>query len=365
LPSLGENILNLSHMRQARERAVVDSVESARLKDLAPSGSNPGELRALTYVPPGLPPGAPLVVVLHGCAQSAAAYDYGSGWSTLAERHGFALLFPEQQRANNGSVCFNWFNREDVTAGHGEVLSIGQLTEQMIALHGIDRRRVFITGLSAGGAMVAAMLATSPELYAGGGIIAGLPFGAASGMMEALSAMHQPRSQPAAKWGDLVRAASPHEGPWPSVQIWHGTADDTVSFGNSDQLVAQWRDVLELPERPDLDETRDGAGHQAWLRAGHPVLERWTMPGMGHGTPIAVGGDDADRAVGSAGPYMLPGDIASTWHLARSWGLLTQASRPASAKPTAARPPIAPVLTAVPGPAALFETAMKAVGLLK
>ena len=365
MPSLGDNILNLNRLRQMRDSVVVNISESMRLKVIAPSGSNPGELRALTYVPLGLPPGAPLVVVLHGCAQNAAGYDYGSGWSTLAERHGFALLFPEQQRANNGSLCFNWFQREDITAGHGEVESIRQLTEQVVAAHGIDRHRVFITGLSAGGAMTGAMLATSPDLYAGGGIIAGLPYGAASNMMEAMSAMHQPTARSADAWGDLVRAATPHRGPRPSVQVWHGSADETVRVGNADQLVAQWRDVLDLPERPDLDETRDGAGHQAWLRAGRPALERWTVPGMGHGTPIRVGGDDADEAVGSAGPFMLAGDVASTWHLARSWGLLTQASRPAVAKSAAKLLDRAPVLSALPGPGVLLEKAMKATGLIK
>ena len=117
-----------------------------------------------------------------------------------------------------------------------------------------------------------------------------------------------------------------------------------------------------MPERPDAEETRDGAGHRTWLRGGHPALEQWTVPGMGHGTPIAPGAGDADRAVGSPGPYMLAGDIASTWHLARSWGLLTQASRPATATPRAAIPA---VLAAVPGPGALLEKAMKAAGLLK
>ena len=365
LPSLGENILNLNRLRQMRDSAMVNIAESMRLKVIAPSGSNPGELRALTYVPPGLPPGAPLVVVLHGCTQNAAGYDYGSGWSTLAERHGFALLFPEQQRANNGNLCFNWFNREDVTAGHGEVESIRQLTEQVIAAHGIDRRRVFITGLSAGGAMTAAMLATAPDLYAGGGIIAGLPYGAASNMMEAMSAMHQPRARSASAWGGLVRAATPFRGPWPAVQVWQGSADETVSAANADQLTAQWRDVLGLPERPDVTETRDGAQHLVWLRGTHPVLDVWTVPGMGHGTPIVVGGDDADVSVGAAGAFMLAGAVASTWHLARSWGLLTQAPRPVSAKPAAKRAAIAPALAAVPGPGALLQKAMKAAGLIE
>src|ERR1700712_3848989 len=83
--------------------------DDGRLEEVAEFGDNPGALRMLRYVPPGLPPGAPLVVVLHGCTQTASGYDRGTGWSVLAQRHGFAVLFPEQARANNHNTCFNWF----------------------------------------------------------------------------------------------------------------------------------------------------------------------------------------------------------------------------------------------------------------
>ena len=117
-----------------------------------------------------------LVVVLHGCGQTAAAYDFGTGWSTLAKRYGFALLMPEQQGANNANTCFNWFNPGDVARGRGEAASIRQMVARMVADHKIDPRRIYVTGLSAGGAMTSVMLATYPEVFAGGAIIAGLPY---------------------------------------------------------------------------------------------------------------------------------------------------------------------------------------------
>jgi poly(hydroxyalkanoate) depolymerase family esterase len=116
-----------------------------------------------------------LVVALHGCTQTAADYDHGSGWTRLADRYGFAVLFPEQQRANNPNNCFNWFLPSDTRRSHGEAFSIRQMIERVITDHGVDRRRVFVVGLSAGGAMTSAMLATYPDLFAGGAIIAGLP----------------------------------------------------------------------------------------------------------------------------------------------------------------------------------------------
>ena len=334
--------------------------EPLRLKLVAVKGLNPGDLRMLTYVPPGLPPGAPLVVALHGCTQNAAAYDHGAGWSTLAERHGFAVLFPEQQRGNNPNLCFNWFSAGDITGGQGEAESIRTMIVQMIEADGLDARRVFITGLSAGGAMTAVMLATSPELFAGGAIIAGMPYGSAGSIPEAMSAMSQARRRSAREWGERVRAASAHAGPFPAVQVWQGSTDSTVNPGNADELVRQWGDVHGLPAAPMVDEQIDGARHQAWNGAdGRPLLESWTVPGLGHGTPIATDGPDADHVVGTPGPHMLEASISSTWHLARSWGLLTQPARPrAAASPRPAAP-------AKVGPAAIVDRALRAAGLLK
>src|SRR3954454_7877039 len=192
------------------------------LTELTGFGSNPGGLRMFTYVPKNLGHAPGLVVVLHGCTQSATSYDLGAGWSALAERHGFVLLLPEQTTANNPKTCFNWFLPEDTQRDRGEALSIRQMIEKTIGAHGIDRRRVYIPGLSAGGAMTAAMLATYPEVFAAGAIIAGLPYGTAANVSEAFESMFQGRQRSAKDWGDAVRGTSKHGGPWPRVSIWHG-----------------------------------------------------------------------------------------------------------------------------------------------
>ena len=152
----------------------------AETRQVAGFAPNPGDLLMFEYVPDGLPPGSPLVVALHGCTQSAKEFGDDSGWAGLAERYRFALLLPEQQEANNEDLCFDWFRDEDNRRDRGEAASIRAMVDRTVADHGLDPGRVFVTGLSAGGAMTAVMLAAYPEVFAGGAVIAGVPYGCAS-----------------------------------------------------------------------------------------------------------------------------------------------------------------------------------------
>lgn len=169
------------------------------------------------YAPRHLPPKAPLVIALNGCTQTADEYDYGAGWSSLADSLGFALIYPQQQPANNPKNCFSWFLPGDIERGHGEALSIREMVEHAIATFAADRGKVFVTGLSAGGAMASVMLATYPEVFAGGAIIAGLPYGCASNVQQAFEAMFTEQGRAARALGDTVRAASGHRGRWPKI----------------------------------------------------------------------------------------------------------------------------------------------------
>jgi poly(hydroxyalkanoate) depolymerase family esterase len=310
-----------------------------RLSEVSDFGSNPGNLRMFTYVPHDCPAGAPLVVVLHGCTQTAASYDLGAGWSTLADRYGFALLLPEQQGANNPNNCFNWFAPSDIKRGRGEAHSIRQMIERLVSKEQLDRDRVFVTGLSAGGAMAAVMLATYPEVFAGGAIIGGLPYGVAANVQEALDAMFHGKSLSSQAWGDIVRRASDHKGPWPKISIWHGDADSTVQPSNAAALVKQWTDVHGLPHDPDVVETVNGYPRRVWRsRAGDALVESYSITGMGHGAPIASG--SASMNCGTAGPFILEAGISSSYRIASFWGIdgvtAPRASRRAEIKVDAA-----------------------------
>jgi poly(hydroxyalkanoate) depolymerase family esterase len=283
-------------------------------------GSNPGGLRMFSFAPDNLQPAPGLVVVLHGCGQNAAAYDLGAGWSTLAKHFGFALLMPQQQSFNNANGCFNWFNPEDTARDSGEACSIRQMIARAVDDIGIDRHRIFITGLSAGGAMTSVMLATYPEIFAGGAIIAGLPFGVATNVREAISGMFVSPSHPASELGDLVRNASNHKGPWPKLSVWHGSADRTVHPANANEIVKQWLDVHQLPSAPMSEADVDGYPRQVWWNAdGETIVESYTITDMAHGTPLGIG--DNDKRYGAEGAFLIEAGISSSYHIAHFFGL--------------------------------------------
>ncbi|HEX2552429.1 MAG TPA: PHB depolymerase family esterase [Microvirga sp.] len=363
---LGSTTARLARYRKTWETMAAATAQGAggaahapnHLDEVTGFGSNPGALRLFLHVPERPAPRPALVVVLHGCTQDAASYDRGAGWSQLADRHGFIALFPEQPAANNPRTCFNWFQPGDTARGRGEALSIRQMVEHVAVAHGVDRARIFVTGLSAGGAMTAVMLAAYPDVFAGGAIVAGLPYGVAHNVQEALDAMFQGGTRPAAEWGDRVRAASRHRGPWPKVSVWHGGADATVKPVNADEIVKQWTNVHGLPEKPSLEESVDGYPRRVWHGpGGEALVESYTITGMAHGTPLGLG---AAEAVGAAGPFLLDVGISSTQRIAAFWGLTaeiaagapTRDARPqpvvdtpardARAEPSRARPAGAP-----------------------
>jgi len=331
-----------------------------RLSGLAPVRDNPGNLVGRAYVPAGLAGPAPLVVVLHGCTQNAAVYDQGSGWSALADRNGFILLFPEQQRANNPMLCFNWFEDGDTRRGMGEAASIRAMIEAMAEAHDVDPRRIFVTGLSAGGAMAQVMLATYPEVFAGGAIIAGVAYGCASGVAEAFDCMGGRARSDARELGARVRRASPHQGPWPRVQIWQGSADAIIRPGNAYAIVLQWADLHGKGPKPDRADTVAGHPRRIWLGAdGAPLIEQYEITGMAHGIPLDPGTGEGES--GEAGAHMLDVGLSSTDRIAAFFGIAPPVAEKAPSEPRAAG---APQGESANGVQRVIEKALKAAGLM-
>jgi feruloyl esterase len=324
--SIAKNIEFLQRLKKLNGLNGLDGMSwgpqpaASPLVETAGFGGNPGDLKMFSFVPAGLAQRAPLVVVLHGCTQNAAGYEVGAGWSTLAKRYGFALLLPEQKSSNNHNGCFNWFQPEDTTRGSGEAASIREMVDRMVRDHKIDRERIFITGLSAGGAMTAVMLATYPEIFAGGAIIDGLPYGTAGNVLQALRGLFQSTTRSSRELGDLVRQASKHKGPWPKLSVWHGSADRTVNPANADEIIKQWLDLHQLPPAPMAETLVDGYPRLVWWDAeGETVIESYIITNMAHGTPLGLAAND--ERYGVAGAYLIEAGISSSYHIANFFGL--------------------------------------------
>jgi feruloyl esterase len=268
-------------------------------------------------VPDGLPANAPLVVLFHGCAQDAAAYHRHSGWAEQAEESGLALVYAEQKSANNANRCFNWFEPGDVARGSGEAQSVASMVRHAVAGHGLDADRVYVSGLSAGGAMTAELLAAYPDLFAGGSVVAGIPVGCATSVVEAFTCMNPGKAQTPEQWGDRVRAKLPDGAGLPRVAVWHGTSDTTVAPANGDANTAQWVNAWGLPTAPDSTEGLPGSTTAEYYGGGpdDAAVAYFSVSGMGHGTPV-----DPSAGCGTAGAYFLD-TVCSTGYTAQFWGI--------------------------------------------
>ncbi len=291
------------------------------LQQVTDFGSNPGNLAMYEYVPDGLPAGAPLVVALHGCTQSASDYYGHSGWPQFADRWHFAVVFPQTSTANNAQSCFSWFDATKDTRDKGEAASIAQMVDKAAGDHGSDRSRIFVTGLSAGGGMTADLLADYPDLFAGGSVDSGLPAQCATTLTAASGCQYSAQQLTPAAWGDKVRAAHlGYQGPWPRVAIWQGTADYTVIPANGTELRDQWTDVWGISQTPSATQSLPGNTTETLYNApsGTPAVALFSISGMGHA--LAVDPGSAEGQCGSTGAYYLD-TICSSYYTSLFWGL--------------------------------------------
>ncbi|WP_162998191.1 alpha/beta hydrolase family esterase [Brevundimonas lutea] len=338
------------------------------LEEIARFGSNPGQLRMKVRAPRTRGPRAPLVVVLHGCTQSAEDYAGPAGWLDLADRFGFVVVAPEQARSNNPNLCFNWFEPGDSQRQGGEAASIAQMVSHAIRTFDLDRARVFVTGLSAGGAMTSVMLATHPEMFAGGAIVAGLPYGVAGSVGEALEAMTTASPLSAERLGDLVRGATDHPGPWPTVTVWHGQVDRVVRPSAGEAAAAQWRDVHQAAGPALTARTPDGRDFVVWRSSkGDPAVELHRVPGLGHGAPVRAHGPNG---CGQASRHTPETGLSSTFEIALGWGLVERDVLNHAAEPAGdpAPEPLTPLSWRGADPSTVGATindALRAAGLLR
>jgi poly(3-hydroxybutyrate) depolymerase len=219
--------------------------------------------------------------------------------------------------------------------------------------------------------MASVMLATYPETFAAGAIIAGVPYGCARDVREAFDCMGGRARAQAAELAAKVRTASPHKGPWPRIQVWHGSADAIVTPGNGDAVALQWAHVHGLAPRPDREDRVGGYPRRIWTGAdGTALIEHVSITGMAHGIPLDPGTGAGES--GQAGAHMLDVGLSSTDRIAAFFGIGPEvAEKRARAEPRAANDP-RPARAragARPEPAggvgAVIEQALRAAGLMR
>ena len=247
-----------------------------------------GSRTYLLYVPAVLTAPAPLLVMLHGGTQSAGDFALGTGMNRLADEHGFVVVYPEQSRSANPAGYWNWFQPDDQRRGAGEPAIIAGIVGEVTAAHAIDPDRIFVAGLSAGGAMAEVMVAAYPELFARVGVHSGLPYASASDVGSAFGQMSSGSFSPAP-------CATP-------VLVLHGDRDSTVGLANATAVV-QAR-LLAYPQASDGEVERSSEGGRAYVRTtyradGRTVAESIIVAGGGHAW---FGGDPKGSYTDQSGP---------------------------------------------------------------
>ena len=217
----------------------------------------------------------PLIVMLHGCTQSPDDFAAGTRMNTAAELHTCLVAYPAQTSAANMQKCWNWFNQADQQRDGGEASLIAGITRDVMRSHAVDASRVYVAGLSAGGAAAAIMGNTYPELYAAIGVHSGLACGAARDMPSAFTAMQH---------GAEGAARISRQRIVPTI-VFHGEQDRTVNPRNGDAVVKQSAPLSQMRTRVETGQVPGGHGFSRTLHldnSGNPIVEQWVVHGAGH-----------------------------------------------------------------------------------
>ncbi|MFT0544876.1 alpha/beta hydrolase family esterase [Allopusillimonas ginsengisoli] len=244
------------------------------------------------YVPPdaGEQP-LPLVVMLHGCTQDADDFAAGTDMNKIARSRGFYVLYPIQPPELNPQKCWNWFKHNHQHQGRGEPSILAGMTQATIGAHAIDTQRVYVAGLSAGGAMAAILASAYPDLYAAAGVHSGLAPGVASDLPSALAAM---------KGAGIKKPI--HAGSGVPTIVFHGDRDKVVHPGNGQSVIAASAGAsarVETLRVPGLHNKRHSTKHMYRNAAGDIIAERWDVHGAGHAW---AGGTKSGSYTDQAGP---------------------------------------------------------------
>ncbi|KXU83705.1 poly(3-hydroxyalkanoate) depolymerase [Paraburkholderia monticola] len=279
-------------VHRARPRPAKSQPEDCGHFSMRSYANAAGQRNYKLYVPKGYTDEpVPLIVMLHGCTQDADDFAAGTQMNALADSHKCLVVYPIQPQGANPSKCWNWFKRVDQTREKGEPSLIAGITREVMATHRVDRNRVYIAGLSAGGAMAAVMAQNYPDLYAAAGIHSGLAAGCAHDLPSALAAMRGGKRRADARFVEPPRCP---------LIVFHGDADTTVHYTNAGDLVRAFTEDTSARGQPS---SGIAAGRKHTVRrltsADGVPAELWTI----HGAPHAwSGGNPRGSYTDPSGP---------------------------------------------------------------
>ncbi|WP_414446962.1 PHB depolymerase family esterase [Burkholderia sp. 22PA0099] len=255
------------------------------------------------YVPNGLPDGAPLVVMLHGCQQDADQFAQGTRMNLLADRHGFAVLYPEQSTQAHSHGCWHWYDDTE-RGGRGEAQAVVDLVDTLVEARRFDASRVYAAGLSAGAGLATLLALHFPERFAAIALHSGPAFGDAHSGITAMDVMRRGVHRNPAEIADSY--AAPGSYPGMPVLIVHGDDDPVVASANADQLAVEFlrlnglADAAGVPEGVEHSETDIGDARLIeYRRGGEPVVRVCHVAQLGHAW---AGGDDTVPYHAATGP---------------------------------------------------------------
>jgi poly(hydroxyalkanoate) depolymerase family esterase len=300
-----------------------DSASAATLAEVPEFGTNPGHLQMLVYVPAPLPEHSAVVVVAHGCLQTAADVAEHSGWIELALEHRFALIFPQTSRANEPwGGCFRTWEPDHQQRGAGEPLSVIEMIGWMQSRYRIDRRRTFVTGMSSGGMLTNVLLATYPDVFAAGAPQSATPYKCAMSFAEVAPCASGAKRLSRRELGELARSGYPgYHGRRPRISIWHGSADGLLAVTNLNDELHQWTEIGGIDEMPDRIDFIDGQARYRYDTVpGQLAIETWMVRGLDHA--MAVKPSSSRGQCGSVSPYFADAGVCSAYWIAAWFGLV-------------------------------------------
>ncbi|MDG9720983.1 PHB depolymerase family esterase [Streptomyces sp. DH24] len=263
-----------------------EAVPTAQLTEVTDFGTNPSNLRMYLYVPDSVTANPAVVVAVHYCTGSGPAMYSGTEFASLADRHGYVVVYPSVTRS---SKCFDVSSPQALRRGGGsDPIGIKSMVDWVVRTYDADTSRIFATGISSGAMMTNVLLGDYPDVFAAGAAFAGVPFGCfatTDGSEWNSACANGTVTRTPQAWGDLVRGAHPgYSGPRPRMQVWHGTEDDTLRYPNFGEEIKQWTNVLGVSQTPAATDTPQ----PGWTRTRYggtgdrAPVEAISLQGVGH-----------------------------------------------------------------------------------